>query len=76
VIDGRIAAAAMNDGPALDAVRNKPLRILGGFGMADAMFGYAVRKEDTGLQGKINEGLRRLMKSPYWAELKKTYIKE
>lgn len=74
VINGRIAAAAMNDAPALDAARTKPVKILGEFGMAEETFGYAVRKEDTELLKKVDEGLRRLMKSPYWAELKKTYI--
>ena len=67
VINGRIIAAAMDDAPALDAAKKKPVKILGGFGMADEQFGYAVRKEDA-------EFLKKLMKSPYWAELKKTYI--
>jgi polar amino acid transport system substrate-binding protein len=74
VINGRIAAAAMDDAPALDAVKKKPVKILGGFGMADESFGYAVRKEDAEFLKKVNEGLKKLMKSPYWVELKKTYI--
>jgi polar amino acid transport system substrate-binding protein len=74
VINGRIRAAAMEDAPALDAAKKKPVKILGGFGMPDEFFGYAVRKEDTEFLKKVNEGLRKLMKSPAWAELKKTYI--
>ena len=74
VINGRIIAAAMDDAPALDAAKKKPIKILGGFGMADEQFGYAVRKEDTEFLKKLNEGLKKLMKSPYWAELKKSYI--
>jgi polar amino acid transport system substrate-binding protein len=74
VISGRIVAAAMEDAPALDAVKKKSVKILGGFGMADLLFGYAVRKEDTEFLNKVNEGLMRLMKSPYWGELKKKYI--
>ena len=74
VINGRIVAAAMDDAPALDAAKKKPVKILGGFGMADEQFGYAVRKEDTEFFKKVNEGLKKLMKSPYWAELKKNYI--
>ena len=74
VINGRIAAAAMDDAPALDAAKKKPVKILGGFGMKDEDFGYAIRKEDTEFLKKVNEGLKKLMKSPYWAELKKTYI--
>ena len=73
VVNGRIVAAAMDDAPALDAVRKKPVKILGGFGMKDEEFGYAVRKDDAEFLKKVNEGLTKLMKSPYWAELKKTY---
>ena len=74
VLNGRIIAAAMDDAPALDAAKKKPVKILGGFGMPDEQFGYAVRKEDTEFLKKVNEGLKKLMKSPTWAELKKTYI--
>jgi polar amino acid transport system substrate-binding protein len=74
VINGRIIAAAMEDAPALDAAKKKPVKILGGFGMADEFFGYAVRKEDAEFLKKVNEGLKKLMKTPTWAELKKTYI--
>jgi polar amino acid transport system substrate-binding protein len=74
VINGRIIAAAMDDAPAMDAVKKKPVKIVGGFGMGDELFGYAIRKEDTEFLKKVNEGLKKLMKSPYWAELKKTYI--
>ena len=74
VVNGRIVAAAMDDAPALDAAKKKPVKILGGFGMADETFGYAIRKEDSEFLKKVNEGLKRLMKSPYWAELKKKYI--
>lgn len=73
VLNGRIVAAAMDDAPAKDAARKKPVKILGGFGMADEQFGYAVRKEDAEFLKKLNEGLKKLMKSPAWAELKKTY---
>jgi len=73
VVNGRILAAAMDDAPAEDAVKKKPVKILGGFGMKDEDFGYAVRKEDTEFLKKVNEGLRKLMKSPYWAELKKKF---
>jgi len=74
VLNGRIVAAAMDDAPALDAVKKKPVKILGEFGMKEEEFGYAIRKEDTEFLKKVNEGLKKLMKSPYWAELKKTYI--
>ncbi len=75
VLNGRIAAAAMDDAPARDAIgKKKAVKILGTFGMPDEQFGYAVRKEDTAFLNKINAGLKKLMKTPYWKELVKTYI--
>jgi polar amino acid transport system substrate-binding protein len=73
VVNGRIVAAAMDDAPARDAVKKKPVKIVGRFGMPDEDFGYAVRKADTDLLKKINAGLEKLMASPYWEELKKKY---
>lgn len=73
VVNGRIVAAAMDDAPAKDAVKKKPVKILGTFGMAEENFAYAVRKEDKKLLDMLNEGLKRLMASPYWEELKKKY---
>lgn len=76
VVNGRIVAAAMDDAPAFDAVKKKPVKIIGGFGMPDELFGYAVRKEDAEFLKKLNEGLAKLMKSPYWAELQKKYLEK
>jgi polar amino acid transport system substrate-binding protein len=74
VVNGRIAAAAMDDAPAQDAVnKNKPVKIIGGFGMPDEEFGYAVRKEDAELLGTLNDGLKQIMASPVWEELKAKY---
>lgn len=73
LLNGRIVAAAMNDAPALDAVGKKPVKIIGGFGMPDEEFAYAVRKDDSALLDTLNEGLKKLMASPYWEELKKTF---
>lgn len=73
VVNGRIVAAAMDDAPAMDAARKKPVKVVGRFGMPDEEFGYAVRKEDKELLDTLNEGLRRLMESPYWEELKSKY---
>jgi len=73
VVNGRIVAAAMDDAPALDAEKKKPVKIIGGFGMPDEEFGYAVRKQDTELLNKLNEGLKKVMASPKWEELKKKY---
>jgi polar amino acid transport system substrate-binding protein len=64
----------MDDAPAKDAVKKKPVKIVGTFGMPDENFGYAVRKEDTKLLEMLNAGLKKLMASPYWAELKKKFV--
>lgn len=73
VVNGRIGSAAMDDAPAKDAEAKKPVKVIGGFGMPEEQFGYAVRKEDTELLGKLNEGLKKIMASPVWEELKKKY---
>jgi polar amino acid transport system substrate-binding protein len=74
VINGRIIAAAMDDAPAKDAVNKKQtVKIIGSFGMPDEQFGYAFRKEDTELLNKFNDGLKKIMASPVWGELKKKY---
>ncbi len=39
-------------------------------------FGVAVRYDDKELEKTINEGLKRLMASPYWSELKAKHIKD
>ena len=73
VVNGRIDAAAMDDAPAADAVRKRPVQILGKFGMEPEEFGYAVREEDDQLLQTLNTGLRKLMNDPYWQELKDKY---
>lgn len=73
VLNGRIAAAAMDDAPAHDAVSKKKVKILGNFGMHAEDFGYAVRKGETELLEKINKSLKKLMASPHWDELAVKY---
>lgn len=73
VVNGRIVAAAMDDAPAQDAVRKKPVKIIGKFGMPEEEFGYAVRKEDTELLNTLNDGLKQIKADPIWEELKKKY---
>jgi len=76
VLNGRIAAAAMDDAPAMDAAGKKPVKILGTFGMHDEEFGYAVRKQDAELLNTLNKGLNMLMADPYWDELIKKYLRK
>ncbi|MEM5788356.1 MAG: transporter substrate-binding domain-containing protein, partial [Syntrophobacteraceae bacterium] len=73
VLNGRIVAAAMDDAPAMDAARKKPVKAIGEFGMPEENFGYAVRKEDSELLNKLDEGLKKLIGTPKWEELKKKY---
>jgi polar amino acid transport system substrate-binding protein len=74
VLNGRIEAAAMDDAPAVDAVnKGKKIKVLGVFGMPEENFGYAVRKDDADLLAKLNAGLKKLMASPKWQELKTKY---
>lgn len=73
VLNGRVVAAIMDDPPAKDAARKKPVQIIGTFGMPRENFGYAVRKDDTELLKKLDEGLKKLKASPYWGELVKKY---
>lgn len=75
VLNGRIAAAAMDDAPAKDAASKKAVKSIGTFGMHQENFGYAVRKGDEKLLNTINTGLEKLMASPRWEELKKKYKK-
>jgi polar amino acid transport system substrate-binding protein len=53
--------------------KGKKIKVIGEFGMAEEKFGYAVRKEDTALLAKLNDGLKKLMASPKWQELKTKY---
>ena len=73
VLNGRIAAAAMDDAPAHDAVSKKDVKILGNFGMESEDFGYALRKDETELLEKVNASLKKLMATPYWDELAVKY---
>jgi polar amino acid transport system substrate-binding protein len=73
VVNGRIQAAAMDMAPAKEAVREKPVAILGTFGMEPESFGYAVRKGDDELLQTLNEGLEKLMNDPYWDKLVQKY---
>jgi len=73
MLAGRVAACAMDDAPAKDIMRKKPIKILGTYGMPPEEFAYAVRKSDTELLKTLNKGLKMLMASPKWQELKKKY---
>jgi polar amino acid transport system substrate-binding protein len=70
--NGRIDSAMQDDTMVIDAMKTQPIKIVGTHksGMA---YGYGVRQEDNELREMLNEGIRRLQKSPRWEELKEKY---
>lgn len=73
LLNGRIAAAAMDSAPAENAVRaGRPVQEVGVFGDVDE-FGVAVNKNNPELLKKINEGYKLLKADPHWQELQKKY---
>ncbi len=73
VLNGRIDAAIMNDAPAKDAASKKAVKIIGEAGMPAEEFGYAVKKGNSELLGKINASLDKIMNMPLWNELIEKY---
>jgi len=69
---GRIDAAMMDDMIVLNVIKGKPLKIIGTIKTGEE-YAVAIRKEDKELKETINEGLKRLMVSPKWEELKQKY---
>lgn len=67
VVSGRLDVSMGDELMFEQAVKRKPLKIIGIIKSEEA-YGYAVRKEDQELKEMLNEGLRRLMKSPKWDE--------
>lgn len=62
-------AAIGDDGMYRLAIKNKPLKVVGTISSGQD-YAYGVRKEDQELKEMLNEGLRRLMASPKFNELK------
>jgi polar amino acid transport system substrate-binding protein len=74
VASGRLAAAVMNEPPAIAIVNSNPtLKILGSAGIPDEQFGVGVRKDDANTLALINAGLVKLKADPYWQELVSKY---
>ena len=75
LLNGRIDGAAIDSAPADEAMNKgkKPIKVAGEFADPDD-FGVALRKEDTALREKINQGYELLKQDPYWEELKDKYI--
>ncbi|SHF06453.1 amino acid ABC transporter substrate-binding protein, PAAT family (TC 3.A.1.3.-) [Desulfacinum infernum DSM 9756] len=74
IVNGRLDTAAVSLTSAQEAMeKGLPLKVLGPYGQPDDITAYAVRKGDTELLNLLNEGLKRLMATPYWEELKQKY---
>jgi len=72
LLNGRIETVIMDE-PVVDkAIAGRPLKTIGVISTGEE-YAIAVRKEDTELKALLNEGLKRLMSSPYWEELIKKY---
>jgi polar amino acid transport system substrate-binding protein len=69
---GRVDAAMMDDMVVIGTIKGKPLKIIGTVKTGEE-YAVAIRKTDTDLKDLINEGLKRLMASPKWEELKAKY---
>lgn len=69
---GRVEAAMMDDMIVIGAIKGKPLKVVGTIKTGEE-YAIAVRKEDKDLKDTLNEGLKRLMASPKWEELKQKY---
>ena len=74
VLNGRIDLAAVSQASAEEFMeKGMGIKIIGVYGQPDDETAYAVRKEDTELLNKLNEGLKRLMASASWKEMKAKY---
>jgi polar amino acid transport system substrate-binding protein len=72
LINGRVQVAMMDEPVVTKAIAGKPLVKIGVISTGEE-YGIAVRKEDTDLKDKLNEGLKKLMASPFWEELMVKY---
>jgi polar amino acid transport system substrate-binding protein len=73
VVNGRLAAAVMNDAPAATAASAIEVKIIGEAGIPGEEFAYGVSKENPELLASLNEGLDLLMADPFWEALKEKY---
>ncbi|MDR1083523.1 MAG: ABC transporter substrate-binding protein [Deltaproteobacteria bacterium] len=73
VVNGRMAAAVMNDAPAVEAMKHLAVKAVGQAGIPSELFAYGVNKEDEELLAVLNEGLELLMQDPYWKTLQEKY---
>lgn len=74
IVNGRIDVAAVSTASAEEfMIKGMPIKVLGPYGQPDDEYAYAVRKDDKELYEKLNEGLKKLLATPYWQEMKHRY---
>jgi polar amino acid transport system substrate-binding protein len=74
LLNGRVDAAMMDDVMVEDAIRKgMDIKVVGTIKTGEE-YGVAVRKDDAELLELINEGIKRIMISPKWEELKAKYF--
>ena len=74
LLNKRVDAAMMDDVMVEDAIRQgREIKIVGTIKTGEE-YGVAVRKGDQELLDLIDEGLKRIMRSPKWEELKAKYF--
>ncbi|MDD2352980.1 MAG: basic amino acid ABC transporter substrate-binding protein [Candidatus Caldatribacteriota bacterium] len=74
VLNGRVDAAMMDDVMVEDAIRKgMDIKVIGTIKTGEE-YGVAVRKDDSELLELLNEGIKRIMNSPRWDELKAKYF--
>jgi polar amino acid transport system substrate-binding protein len=74
IMNGRIDVAAVSQSTAEEFKdKGMDIKIIGSYGQPDDETAYACRKDDTEFLKKLNEGLKRLMASATWTELKAKY---
>jgi len=73
LLNGRIDSAVQDDTMVKEILKARSgLKEVGTWG-AGKTYAYGLRKGDTELLGLLNEGLKKLMNSPKWDELKAKY---
>ncbi|TFH07198.1 MAG: transporter substrate-binding domain-containing protein, partial [Candidatus Atribacteria bacterium] len=70
---GRIDAAVMDGPTAQSGISDRSLAIVGTINTGE-IYGYAVRKTDSGLLDLLNEGLRRIQASDTWDTLVEKWL--
>lgn len=74
VVNGRVDLAAVSQSSAEECIeKGIPIKIMGPYGQPDDETAYAVRKNEPELLNQLNEGLKRLMASATWTQLKQKY---